>query len=359
MWGKVEMAVRNPTEERRRLLMVGSFAPGPGVNPAVGETLAAKLMEQGHSVIQVSRERSRMAKLWDMVATAWKERRRYECAYVEVYSGAAFLWAEAVTLALRLARKPYVLALHGGNLPRFLQRRPARARRLLSSGNRVVAPSKYLASQLRPHRPDIRLIPNGLDLANYPYRQRVRVRPRLVWLRAFHSIYHPLMAVEILRILAGEFDDATLLMLGPAKTPKVLQDCIAAAERYGISRQVHFGGAVMKADVGRWLQQGDIFLNTTNYDNAPVTLMEAMACGLPVVTTDAGGVPYIVEHERNGLLSGRRDAPAMSANVRRLLLENGLAARLSAAGREFAESLDWAKILPRWEDVFQDLARQA
>ena len=59
-----------------------------------------------------------------------------------------------------------------------------------------MAPSPYLREQMRAFRSDIRLIPNGLWLERYPFRHRTQVRPRLVWLRALHSIYNPLMAVE-------------------------------------------------------------------------------------------------------------------------------------------------------------------
>jgi glycosyltransferase involved in cell wall biosynthesis len=100
------------------------------------------------------------------------------------------------------------------------------------------------------------------------------------------------------------------------------------------------------------MDQGDIFLNTTNVDNTPISVLEAMACGLCVVSTNAGGIPYLLEHERDALLVPPDDAQAMARAVHRILTEPGLAESLSENARRKVEQFDWCAVLPQWERLF-------
>jgi glycosyltransferase involved in cell wall biosynthesis len=324
------------------VLLVGNFLSASVGNRGVCEELAERLRGAGCVVLTASARPGRAARLADMLATAWRRRREYRVAHVDVYSGPAFSWAEAVAWTLRRAGKPYILTLHGGALPEFAARWPKRVRRLLASAAAVTAPSGFLAEGLRPCRPDLRLIPNALDLARYPFRHRTRPQPRLVWVRAFHEIYDPSLAVRVLARVRRRYPGATLEMVGPDKHDGSFERTRA------IASAVEFTGAVPKALVPERIDRADIFLNTTTIDNTPVSVMEAMACGACVVSTRVGGVPHLVRDGEEGLLVPPRDAWAMADAVERLLEAPELAARLSLAARRKAEGFDWGAVLPQW-----------
>ena len=116
-------------------------------------------------------------------------------------------------------------------------------------------------------------------------------------------------------------------------------------------------GGIPRTEVPEWLNKGDILLNTTNYDNTPVSVIEAMACGLCIVSTDVGGIPYLLDHEVDALLVPPDDAPVMAAAVRRLLREPGLAQTLSHNARRKAEGFDWSFVLPQWEELFASIVQ--
>jgi glycosyltransferase involved in cell wall biosynthesis len=204
-------------------------------------------------------------------------------------------------------------------------------------------------------RDDIRVIPNGLDMAGYSYLKRTAPRPRLLWLRALHEVYEPELAIEVLVRLLGHFPDATLTMIGPDKSDGSASAVRAAVVRCGVEGRVVIVGGVPKNEVSAHLGRGDIFLNTSRVDNAPVSLLEAMACGLPVVTTDAGGIPDLVRHGHDALVAPVDDAPALVEQVRRVLEEPGLAGQLSANGRESAARHDWRIVLPMWRDLLREV----
>ncbi len=338
------------------LLLVGNFLSATIGVPGVSEGLAQQLRAAGWTVQTTSDQPGRLARVSDMLHTVWQQRRAYDLAHVEVYSGPAFRWAEAVCGLLRRLHKPFVLTLHGGNLPDFARQHPARVRKLLQSAAAVTTPSRYLREQLQPYRADLRLLPNPLHLRAYPFLLRTHAAPRLVWLRSFHTIYNPTLAPRVVALLQDEFPALNLTMIGPDKGDGSLQATQQTARDLGVAKRIAFPGAIAKAEVGAWLQRGDVFLNTTNIDNTPVSVLEALACGLCVVSTNVGGLPYLLTHEHDALLAPPDDAPAMAAAIRRVLTDAELATGLSQHGRQLAETCDWTIVLPQWEQLLHTLA---
>ena len=130
---------------------------------------------------------------------------------------------------------------------------------------------------------------------------------------------------------------------------RAVWQALAVAE--GVADRIQFVGQIPKDAVPQWLDRGDIFLNTTNIDNTPVSTLEAMACGLCVVSTNVGGLPYLLTNEQDALLVPPNDPAALAVAVRRLLTEPELAGRLSQNARRKAEQHDWAVVLPQWETL--------
>ena len=348
----------NPNSQNESVLLVGNFLSSTVGTRSVCEELAGRLTNSNWPVITTSNKPSRLPRLLDMVTTIWQKRELYRVAQVDVYSGPAFFWAEIVCCALRRLGKPYVLILHGGNLPLFADRWPGRVRRLLQSAAAVVAPSRYLQEHLRPYRSVLHLLSNPLDLRAYEYNVRSQPRPRLIWLRAFESIYNPEMAPKVLCLLRESFPDISLIMVGPDKGDGSKQKMQALAERLEVGNRISLPGRVPKSDVPGWLNRADIFLNTTYIDNTPVSVMEAMACGLCIVSTNVGGIPYLLDQGRDALLVPPDDAEAMANAVRRILTEPGLAEWLSRNARRKAEQFDWGNVLPKWKELFIEAARR-
>lgn len=340
------------------VLIIGNFLSAHGGSRGVCEELAPRLESAGWNVLTASSRQSRIVRLLDMIQTVVNQRQRYQVAQVDVYSGAAFIWAEVVCWALRAVHKPYVLILRGGNLPDFAARNPRRVSRLLRSASVITAPSSYLHEQMQSYCSKLVLLPNPIEVTNYPFRSRERLQPQLVWLRAFHKIYNPVSAVQTLAILKEEFPEIHLVMVGPNKGDGSFEQCQVEVSKMGLAAPVTFSGGIKKSDVPTWLEKGDIFLNTTNFDNSPVSVIEAMACGLCVVTTNVGGIPYLLTHEHDALLVPPSDPQAVADAVRRLLMDPKLAERLSHNARATVERFDWSIVLPRWERLLLEAGQK-
>jgi glycosyltransferase involved in cell wall biosynthesis len=343
-------------KKKYSVLVIGNFLSRRSFSRNFCEDLTDRLSEAGWKVISTSDKTSRLLRLVDILFTIFSKRNQYKIAQVDVYSGLSFILQEMTCWALRVVRKPYILTLHGGNLPAFAKRWPGRVQRLLTSAAVVTTPSRYLYEQMLPYAANLLVIPNPLSLDAYSFRKRNEPRPICVWLRSFHKIYNPALGIKVVALLASEFPALTLTMIGPDKGDGSLQEAGKLAAQLSVSEKVGFPGLVLKQDVPHWLERGDVFINTTNIDNTPVSVMEAMASGLCIVSTNVGGIPYLLDHEQDALLVPPDDPQAMASAIRRILTENGLAVRLSMNARKKVQQFDWSILLPQWEKLFHDVA---
>lgn len=341
-----------------RLCIVG---PMLGVNPGwvttQGEVLAEALAREGYRVRVTSHVPARLPRLVDTLRSIYAWRNEIDLVIHQVFSGPAFVINDAASLLCRMLGLRQVYVLHGGSLPEFAMSRSGWVRRVMRRADAIVAPSRYLSSLVEgiPGITErIRVIPNILAIEGYPYRHRREVQPRLLWMRTFHAIYHPEMAVDVLANLRQTHPAATLTMAGQEKGLHVqVQE---KARQMGLIDAIRFPGFLGPEDKAREFGAHDIYLNTNHVDNMPVSVVEAAAFGLPIVATRVGGIPYLLTDDETALLTPDGDAEAMAAAVRRLLHEPDLAARLSVNGRALAEDCAWKQVKAQWETLFQELA---
>lgn len=349
-------SVVHDVQPRPGVLVVGNFLSARRGTRSLCEDLGERLEARGWKVLRTSRQENKVLRLADMVATAVIRRNAYACAAVDVFSGPAFRWAEVVCQSLHLLGKSYLLTLHGGGLADFSRQHPRRVNQLLAGAAVITTPSLFLKKELSIIREDIRYLPNGLPIDDYPFRLRREVKPNLAWLRAFHEIYNPLMAVHAVDILRTDYPTIHLKMYGPDKGDGSLSRVKEHIARHGLESHISIPGVIPKAKVPEVLSNHDLFLNTTTLESFGVCVAEAAACGLPVVTTSVGELPFLYHDGEEALLVPSGDAAAMAAAVRRILTEPDLAEKLSRNARAKAKQFDWSNVLPQWERLFTQLA---
>ena len=337
------------------VLFISNFLSKQVGTRSVAEELAKPYALNSWRIYTASHYIGRIPRLIDMVSAVIKYRRNYDLAYVEVYSGQAFAWAEVTCSFLQRLGKHYVLSLHGGGLPEFAQRSGKRVQRLLEQADRVVTPSRKIQTQLACLRSDILYIPNAIQLSNYLFRLRRQPDPALCWLRAFHKIYNPELAIFTLALLAPHIPEISLTMIGPDKQDGSLHNVSDLAKELGVDKRLNIIGRVDKSEVPIWLGRGEIFLNTTRFESFGVAVLEAAACGLPIVSTNVGELPYLWEMEKELILVPDSDPQAMADGVYRYLNTPGLAEQLTLNARKKAELHDWSCILPQWKNLFLEL----
>ena len=340
--------------QRYRLCCVGPMVGRhPGLVTTQGEILAGFFRADGYPVVSVSDEPNRYRRLVDIIWTIIRTRQQVDIQFLNIYGGPSFVVEDAASLLARLFGHRIVMVLRGGEMPVFSARFPRWTRRVLARADVLIAPSPFLARAVESYGFTARVIPNAIDLSLYRFRHRTALRPKLFWMRTFHPIYNPMMAVRVLARLRERYSDATLVMGGGdlGTRGKVEQE----AHALGLNGALRITG-FLKAD-GKAREGGaaDIFINTNDIDNMPVAVVEACAMGLPIVATDAGGVPDLLTDGVTGLIVPCNDDERMASAIERLLKDPNLAGKLSQNGRRLSEESSWQNIRPQWQRLFEEL----
>lgn len=281
----------------------------------------------------------------------WHGMKAVEIAHIFSASYWSFLLAPLPAwLIARLRGAKTVIHYHSGEARDHL-RRFRGVRTVLEDADRLVVPSGYLAGVFREFGLDAQVIPNVVDIRQFAFRKRTPLRPRLLCTRGFHRYYCPDVVVRAFAEIQRTFPDATLDLVGEGRLEPEIRNLVHELNLSG----VEFGGAVSHQVIARHYDAADIFINASSLDNMPVSILEAFASGMPVVTTAPEGMSYLVEHERTGLLSEPGDAGALAKNVLRLLKYPELASRLAVNARGEVQRCSWEIVRQQWLQIYRSL----
>lgn len=339
----------NEQAVKKSVFYAGNFLSASGGVRGPGEDLCFRFEASGWRVVRAG---THPVRLFRFIEILWKTLifgRKADLCVVEVYSGRAFVWAFVAGQWLPGKKRKLILALHGGGLCDFDRRHPEKVEGLFRRAQKIVTPSGYLRKHFSERYPDIVYLPNAIDLSRYIFRERIKVRPLLCWLRAFHSLYQPLMAIETVQLLRADFPDIRLVMAGPDKGDGSLKAARRLIKAYRLQNNVEIIGGLKHSEVPGFLSSSDIFLNTTSLESFGVAMMEAGASGLCIVTTSAGEIPLLWKNGEECLQTDVSDAEGMAQAVRRLFREPGLSGKVSANARKKALLFDWESVMPQWK----------
>ncbi len=333
------------------------FGRHPGWVVSQGEILAGLFRGEGWNVLETSSIRNPWLRLFDMSRTLIWNCQKIDIVILATFSGDAFKFTEAIGKLCRLLDLPLVVVLHGGALPELFAKAPNRAKNALRRAQKLIAPSAYLADAVCEIGLDAEIVPNVFDFSamrKIEIKSFIKEEPHLLWMRTFHEVYHPELAIEALAILKNQGIRARLTMAGQDKGLE--QACRQKAAALGLEDAVSFAGFLDAPGKIQAFAEHDLFLNTNRIDNSPVTVLEAAAAGLPIVATAAGGLPKLLEHEVAALLSPVEDAAALAASIVRLIEDSELRQRLAKEGRQVAEKSSWPAVYAKWQTIFESMA---
>lgn len=335
----------------KRIIFISNFLSSKNFTKSQSEELSNLLEKEGCFIIRTSNKKNSILKVINMAYTILLNYKKYDLAIIDLFSQRAFFWAEISAKILKSLKKPFFLILRGGELPQFSKKHPKKVSKLLYSAKKVIAPSEYLKEEMKIYRDDILCIPNGINLKNYKFRLRNNLEKKFIWIRAFHKTYNPHLAIEAFFKVKKVYPDATFCMIGPDKKDGSLEDVKNFIYEKNLEKDVEIIEGVKKEKIPEYLNNYDIFLNSTNVDNTPVTVIEAMACGLCVVSTNVGGIPYLLKDKEDGLLVPKGDSDKMAEAVINLLSDQELSSKISLLSRKKCENFDWDKVLEKWEEI--------
>jgi glycosyltransferase involved in cell wall biosynthesis len=276
---------------------------------------------------------------------------KYDILHIFTPGYFAFMLAPAPAILLaNLLRKKTILNYRDGRAEDHLTNWPS-AIRVMRLVDEIVAPSNFLVDVFSRFGLPARSIPNIVDLEQFRFRERSRPRPAFLHNRGLEPLYNVQCTIRAFALIQQRYPDATLTIAHDGPLRKQLEQLAAELQL----RNVKFVGNVSRKQTPGVYDQADIYISNPNIDNMPVSVLECFAAGLPIISTRVGGVPYILEHERTGLLVERDDHQGIAQAAFRLLEEPDLAARLTRNAREECRMYAPAAVASDWLALYTSL----
>ena len=336
----------------KRILYIGNKLKSSLTNETSIFSLGRLLEQEGYTLVYASEKSQQLLRLCDMLWITFKTRKDVDFVLIDTYSTYNFYYALLVSQLCRLWHLKYIPILRGGNLPNRLQNSASLSKCIFKHAAYNIAPSLYLKDAFEAKGyTNLIYIPNSIQLIYYPFTVRTFETPKLLWVRSFASIYNPIMALQVLKSLQDKGVKAQLCMVGP-DSDGALAEVKALAKTLKVD--VRFTGKLTKVEWTELSKDYNVFVNTTNFDNTPVSVIEAMALGLPIVSTNVGGMPYLIKHDEDGILVAPNDVEAMVSAILQLFDDATKREQLITSARKKVEGFDWEVVKGLWHKVLNE-----
>jgi glycosyltransferase involved in cell wall biosynthesis len=281
--------------------------------------------------------------------------RRYNVIHVFAASYLSFLITPAPALLIgKLFGKRVVLNYHSGEADDHLKRGGRLVFWILRLADAIVVPSEYLVEVFQRYGLVAVSIYNVVDREEYAFRERDTVKPHILIARNLEPLYDVGTAIKVFKRIKETWPDATLTIAGYGPDEKRLRTMVASLDLNG----VRFMGRVERLEMPGLFHDADIMLNTSLVDNMPVSILEAFAAGLPVVTTDAGGIPYVVRHRENGMIAKMRDVDGLVAAMSEVIQNEQLRKAMIEGGLRDAEKYSWDEVKSGWANMYRGVSER-
>lgn len=352
-----------------RVAIVGPLAPPAGGMAAQTKQLCARLIAEGIDAEVVRTNppwRPRFVAgvrgvraLFRFIPYLWRLWcASGRCNVVHVMANSGWAWhlsaAPAVCIG-KLRRRRVVVNYRGGLAEPFLERSAAWIRPTMRMADAIVVPSGFLRAVFARFGIETMIVPNVVDTALFSPGgsapgERAKESPHVVMTRNLEPIYDVATGLRAFAKLRESKPAARLSVAGDGPERAALE---TLAREFGVANSVVFRGSLSRDEIAALYRSATLMLNSSVADNTPNALIEAMACGIPIVSTDAGGIRFLVRDRETALLCPTRDVDALARAMLEVLDDLSLAAGLAANGREAVRGCTWDAVFPLWMRVYR------
>ena len=350
-----------------RIGLVGPLPPPSGGMANQTQQLAKLLTKEGLAVELVQTNRPyrpafigkvvivrAVFRLFSYVIHLWKAARKNDVFHIMANSGWSwYLFAMPAVWIAKLHRIPSVINYRGGEAEHFFEKSFTWIRPTLTASTCVIVPSKFLQQVFEKRGIQTQIVANIIDVERFSasaVSTQELLAPHLLVARNLELIYDNATAINTFKKILPSFPGATLTIAGTGPEENNLRRLV---KDLSIENSVKFTGRVDTQAMPALYKSAHVMLNPSRVDNMPNSVLEALASGVPVVSTNVGGIPFLVEHEKTALLVPPANHQAMAEAVQRILVDNLLRNKLIQAGIDFVQQFSWPVVRKQWLQVYQ------
>ena len=297
-----------------KILLISNFEEGVGGISVQVSMLRDKLRGEGCTCDILSTKGS-IAKRIKATWTLLSKGRKYDVFHIHACSDRGFLPAILGVNIGRLLKKRIVLTFHGGGAEGFFKRKQKLVQHYLNRTSANIVLSGYIGRVFDQYGIPYTVIPNILESDDSTFRARTEIKPKFISIRSLTETYNIKCTLKAFQAVQEKYPEATLTLLGGGPLKSELEQYVIDNHLQNVS----FVGQVPNTDIYRYLDDADIMVSSSRFDNMPVSILEGFKAGLLVIASNVGGVPYMIDDGQNGLLfennNDRQMAEKMMAAV--------------------------------------------
>lgn len=278
--------------------------------------------------------------------------RKVDIVHIFSSSGLNFLLFTVPPVILcRFLSKRVIINYHGGGAKNYFKKHPKLLNFTMNRIDKLVVPSGYLETIFKEMGYNSIVIPNIANVERFVFRQRNNIQPVVISIRNLTVVYNIQCAVRAFAILQAKYPDAVLYVAGDGPEKQNIIKLISELKL----NNVKLLGNISNDLVPVYFDKSDIFINTSNIDNMPGSILEAFASGLPVVSTNVGGIPYMVKHNESGLLAEANDHESLGKYLIEVVENEKKSLLMANSGYQYIKTLGWPDLKEMWCDLYKSL----
>lgn len=340
--------VKNPNP---RIALIGPIIIDKKSSGGEGEKLYQALKAEGYTIYKRSVHRNKLLRL---ISTVWfllSRARSYDTVVMMIFSGRAFILEYIVLIICNLLGKTKIGVLHGGALHEFQKTYPNMVGYLYNKCQHLLTPSNFLKQYFQGKGWQVGYMPNFINPAYFPNNWENPQEKKLLWVRAFHDIYKPEMAIQCIADLRQKYPDISLTMVGPDLG--TLSHCRKLIHKLKLEEHITITGAVPNTTLNSFYKSHMAFLTTTSFESFGVALIEAASTGIPMVSTRVGEIPYMWEENAEMLMATDGDQENFNQKVEQIITDQHLRTALSEHAFRKARIYTWDEVKLKWNTILK------
>jgi glycosyltransferase involved in cell wall biosynthesis len=337
----------------KRVLIIGLFSDTTKFPITQAGELAKLLKANGYEVLTTSRFRNKLIRLLDIILSIIVNKNKFDVAIVQFYSGNSLIWQHIACSLAKWLEKKLIITIHGGGVPRRIKIYPRRYLPLLKKADLITCPSEYIISELLQYGIFAKLIENSIPLESYPFVEKASIKPTLLWMRGLSPIYNPIMAVHVVKELKMSYPSIKLYIGGTDMGMK--NEIESLIHSMALQENIEIVGFMDHAKKIEFAGKADIFISTSKIDNAPVCFTEMWAMGLPIISTNVGGIPFLIENNKTGILVEDGNAIEMATAVKKVIESSAFVQQIITNGRMHTQKYSEEKVAVKWDAALKNL----
>lgn len=253
-------------------------------------------------------------------------------------------------LVSKIFGKRVILNYHHGGLEEHINEWKLTAKPTMKMFDEIVVPSEFLVDVFNKFGIKAKSISNFVETEKFVFRERNPLKPVFLSNRNFDPHYNVEYVLRAFQIIQKEIPGSSLIVAGYGIEEAKLKDLAKSLNL----QNVEFTGKIPNERMPEIYNRADIYLNASLVDNMPLSFIEAFSCGLPIVSSNAGGIPYIVKDGETGLLIGENDFYALAEKSLQLLHNNDLAQKIISNARREVENYQRDKVKDDWKKFYSE-----